>query len=155
MEDLIARQKIEQLQDQFRDFKTKCITEDNPEYRRTVEKTHKNTEDVTELKTQLASVIKSLDKNNDLTETINLRNAKIDISLENINAILDRNAKQSENVTKDMQNDIKEMTEKVNRIDIDTSKNTDNRLTNKQLTVFVITTIIAACIGGILATPVP
>ena len=159
MEDLIARQKIEKLQDNLRDFENKAnlmfVKKEDTEYKRTVEKVEKHGEEITEMKALMKNFQISLEKNTNVTETVNIRNAKIDVTLENLNDNFTKFIKDSNEEDKDIKNDIKEISDKVNKLDIDTSKNTDSRGNAKQLIFIVATILVSIAIGGILNTPVP
>lgn len=155
MEDLIARQKIEKLQDELRDYNNKFVRRDDLEYKRTVEKVEKHGEEITEMKALMKNFQISLEKNTNVTETVNIRNAKIDVTLENLNDNFTKFIKDSNEEDKDIKNDIKEISDKVNKLDIDTSKNTDSRGNAKQLIFIVVTILVSIAIGGILNTPVP
>ena len=158
MEDLIARQKIEKLQDNQRDFENKINTlfvrKDDLEYKRTVERVEKHSEEITEMKALMKNFQISLEKNTNVTETVNIRNAKMDVTLVNLNENFNRFIKDSNNEDKEIKNEIKEISDKMNKIDIDTSKNTDSRTNIKHLALFIATTLISLAIGGILATPI-
>lgn len=154
MEDLIARQKIEKLQDELRDYNTKFVRRDDLEYKRTVEKVEKHGEEISEMKALMKNFQISLEKNTNVTETVNIRNAKIDVTLENLNSNINKFIKESNEEDKDIKNEIKEISDKMNKIDIDTSKNTDSRTNIKHLALFIATTLISLAIGGILATPI-
>ena len=159
MEDLIARQKIEKLQDNQREFENKINTlfvrKDDLEYKRTVERVEKHSEEITEMKALMKNFQVTLDKNTTVTETVNIRNAKIDATLININDNMEKFIKTSVEEDKDMKNDIKQMYDKINKIDLDTSKNTDSRSNTKQFIFIVVTILVSIAIGGILNTPIP
>ncbi|MGL4453786.1 MAG: hypothetical protein ACRCTZ_21735 [Sarcina sp.] len=158
MEDLIARQKIEKLQDNLRDFENKAnlifVKKEDTEYKRTVEKVEKHGEEISEMKALMKNFQISLEKNTNVTETVNIRNAKIDVTLENLNDNFSKFIKDSNEEDKEIKSEIKEMSDKMNKIDIDTSKNTDSRTNIKHLALFIATTLISLAIGGILATPI-
>lgn len=158
MEDLIARQKIEKLQDNLRDFENKAnlmfVKKEDTEYKRTVEKVEKHGEEISEMKALMKNFQISLEKNTNVTETVNIRNAKMDATLENINRNVEKFIKESTEEDKDIKSDIKTISDKVNKIDIDTSKNTDNRLNFKQMMFIVATALIGIIIGNIFGTPI-
>ncbi|MGL5190743.1 MAG: hypothetical protein ACRC7S_13955 [Cetobacterium sp.] len=154
MEDLIARQKIEKLQDELRDYNTKFVRRDDLEYKRTVERVEKHSEEITEMKALMKNFQISLEKNTNVTETVNIRNAKMDVTLVNLNENFNRFIKDSNNEDKEIKSEIKEISDKMNKIDMDTSKNTDSRTNIKHLALFIATTLISLAIGGILATPI-
>lgn len=154
MEDLIARQKIEKLQDELRDYNNKFVRRDDLEYKRTVEKVEKHGEEITEMKALMKNFQISLEKNTNVTETVNIRNAKIDVTLENLNDNFTKFIREANEEDKEIKTEIKEIADKMNKIDIDTSKNTDSRTNIKHLALFIATTLISLAIGGILATPI-
>lgn len=158
MEDLIARQKIEKLQDNQREFENKVQTlfvrKDDLEYKKTVEKVEKHGEEISEMKALMKNFQVSLEKNTNVTETVNIRNAKIDVTLENLNSNINKFIKESNEEDKEIKNDIKEMSNKMNKLDIDTSKNTDNRLNFKQTMFIIATALIGIIIGNIFGTPI-
>lgn len=147
MEDLIARQKIEKLQDELRDYSTKFVRRDDIEYKRTVEKVEKHGEEISEMKALMKNFQMSLEKNTNVTETVNIRNAKIDVTLENLNDNFSKFIKESNEEDKDIKNEIKEISDKVNKIDVDTNKNSESRLTYKQVGVGALIAFISAIIG--------
>lgn len=151
-------EKIDFLKDEIRDIRLKFsefVKKDDIDYRMLIEKTHKNGEQITELNTRLNNIEKNLDKNNALIESVGIQNVKSTSLLENISYQIDNINKNSKENNEDMSKDIKDLGEKVNRIDIETSKNTDNRLNTKQIVMLVITILISAIVGGVLTTPVP
>lgn len=147
MEDLIARQKIEKLQDELRDYSTKFVRRDDIEYKRTVEKVEKHGEEISEMKALMKNFQMSLEKNTNVTETVNIRNAKIDVTLENLNDNINKFIKESNEEDKDIKSEIKEISDKVNKIDVDTNKNSESRLTYKQVGVGALIAFISAIIG--------
>lgn len=133
------KNEIDSIKDELRNVKSDYVKKDDLDYRRLKEKTDKNSEDLTELKTNIKTFSIMLDKNNSLTEQNNITTTRLTTILETL----------TDNV-KETKEDVKELTSKVNRLDTDTSKNTENRLTTKQIVISIITALLlGAIIGGL------
>ncbi|APH16650.1 hypothetical protein NPD5_3438 [Clostridium sporogenes] len=133
------KNEIDNLKDELRNVKSDYIKKDDLDYRKLKEKTDKNSEDLTELKTNIKTFSIMLDKNNNLTEQNNITTTRLTTILETL----------TDNV-KETKEDVKELSNKVNKIDNDTSKNTENRLTTKQIVISIITALLlGAIIGGL------
>lgn len=145
--------KLDIIKDEIRDIKLNYVRKDDLDYRMLIEKTQKHGEQITELKTELKNIKLGLDKNNTLTESVSIQNVKSTTLLENISYQIDNINKTTKENNEEISRDVKDLNEKVNRIDIETSKNTDNRLSNKQIILFIITMLISAIVGGVLTTP--
>jgi len=135
-----ARNEISNLKDEIRDIKINFIKKDDLDYRKIREQTDKNTEELAEIRTTVKNTNVLLEKNNTLTENLNVSNVRLTAILENIVDKVDNTGK-----------DVKELTGKFNKIDIETSKNTDNRLTGKQIIIALIIGILMLFIGAGLA----
>jgi len=132
--------QLDALKDKIRDVESNYLKKDDLDYRKYKEKVDRNTEDIAQGKNNLRNINIVLDKNNDLTETINLQNTRLTTLLEGLTEKIIESSVQ-----------LKTLSEKVNKIDIETSKNTDNRLTTKQIVVSIIISILMLLIGAGLA----
>lgn len=134
------KNEIDNLKDELRNVKSDYVKKDDLDYRKLKEKTDKNSEDLTELKTNIKTFSIMLDKNNTLTEQNNITTTRLTTILETL----------TDNV-KETKEDVKELTNKVNKIDNDTSKNTENRITTKQIVISIITALLLGAIIGSLS----
>ena len=137
MEDKYLENEINRVKDEIRNIKIEYLKKDSVEYRKLKEKLNKNVEDMVELKTTVRNTNCLLEKNNSLTDKLNVSNSKLTTILENVVEKVDNSTK-----------DIKEMKRDINNINLETSKNTDNRLTDKQIKIFIVTTVISLFLGA-------
>lgn len=154
MEEKYVDKKLDDLKDEIRDIKLNYIKKDDLDYRMMIEKTQKHSEKITGLETEFKNFRNILDKNNALTESISTQNVRLTTLLENISYQIDTVNKTSKENNEELSKEVKDLNEKVNKIDIETSKNTDNRLSNKQIVLFIITIFISAIVGSVLGVPV-
>lgn len=155
MDEKYMDKKMDDLKDEIREIRLNYVKKDDLDYRMMMEKTQKHGEKITGLEAEFKNFKIILDKNNALTESISTQNVRLTTLLENISYQIDNINKTTKENNEELSKDVKELNDKVNKIDLETSKNTDNRLNMKHLALFVATTLISLAIGGILATPVP
>ncbi|PHG98848.1 hypothetical protein [Clostridium sporogenes] len=98
------KNEIDNLKDELRNVKSDYVKKDDLDYRKLKEKTDKNSEDLTELKTNIKTFSIMLDKNNTLTEQNNITTTRLTTILETL----------TDNV-KETKEDVKELTNKVNK----------------------------------------
>jgi len=135
-----ARNEINFIKDEIRNIKIDYIKKDDLDYRNIKEKTERNAEELAEMRATVKNTNILLEKNNTLTENLNVSNTRLTTILENL-----------AEMTKETKTDVKGLTVKINKIDNETSKNTDNRLTTKQVVVSLIISILMLLIGAGLA----
>ncbi|MGL5329246.1 MAG: hypothetical protein ACRDD7_08260 [Peptostreptococcaceae bacterium] len=140
-------------------LENEVIKKDDLEWRKVVEKVDKVTNDVTEIKTELKnlenSMNKTIDSNKELgskTEVLSANLGKTDVTSLALKDTVDRFIKASEDRDKDMSNDLKELTGVVNKLNIDSTANTDFRkgfITNKAaLYIGIATTVLGLYLGS-------
>jgi len=134
------RNEFSNIKDEIRNIKIEFIKKDDLDYRKIKEQTCRNAEELAEIRTTVKNTNTLLEKNNTLTENLNISNTRLTAILENVTNVVDNTGK-----------DVKELSNKVNKIDMETSKNTDNRLTTKQVIVSIIISILMLFIGAGLA----
>ena len=126
------------------------IRKDDLDFKRVIETQQKHGEDITDLKSQLKNINTNLDKNNLMTENLNTKASKSDSSIERI----DEKLKEFKEDHKESMNEVKTtlnlMSDKINNINIDTSKNNDSRIGGKQIVMFILTSLISIFLGGII-----
>lgn len=131
--------EIEYIKDKIQTIEKNYVSKTDRDYIKYLDRVDHLTEDVKEIKVNLDNFSKMLDKNNTLTEENNNVTTRLTTILETL----------TDNV-KETKEDVKELTSKVNRLDTDTSKNTENRLTTKQIVIGIITALLlGAIIGGL------
>lgn len=135
-----VRNEINTIKDEIRNIKVDYIKKDDLEYRKFKEKTNKNAEELAEIRATVKGTNVLLEKNNSLTENLNVSNTRLTAILENLTE-----------VTKETKTDVKSLAIKVNKMDMETSKNTDNRLTTKQVIVSLAVAILMLLIGAGIA----
>lgn len=128
------------IKDEIRNIKTDYIKKDDLDYRRIKEQTSRNAEELVEIRTTVKNTNILLEKNNTLTENLNISNTRLTAILESLS-----------DTAKETKKDVKDLTKKVNKIDTETSKNTDNRLTNKQIIISIVIAVLMLFIGAGLA----
>lgn len=132
--------EIKNIENEIKNIKISYIKKNDFEYIKIKEQTSKNTEDLIEMKTTVKNTNMLLEKNNTLTESLNISNIRLTTILENITDKVNNTGQ-----------DVKELTSKINKIDIETSKNTDNRLSIKQVIISLVISILMLFIGAGLA----
>ena len=135
-----VRNEISNIKDEIRNMKVDYIKKDDLDYRRNKEQTARNAEELVEIRTTVKNTNILLEKNNTLTENLNISNTRLTAILENLSEM-----------TRETKNDVKGLSKKVNKIDMETSKNTDNRLTGKQIIIALTIAILMLFIGAGLA----
>lgn len=122
------------------DLETNYIKKDDLEYRRIQERTQKNSEDIAEMKKDITILTKELEKNTKMTETINSSNIRSETSLDNIKVIIT-----------EIKDNVKEQSVKMESLNLENSKNTDSRLTTKQIIISIATALLLMLLGASLA----
>lgn len=135
-----ARNEINSIKDEIRNIKIDYIKKDDLDYRKIKEKADRNTEELAEMRATVKNTNKLLEKNNTLTENLNVSNTRLTAILENLTEM-----------TKETKENVKGLSLKVNKIDNETSKNTDNRLTTKQVVISLAISILMLLIGAGIA----
>ena len=128
------------IRDEIRNIKVDYIKKDDLDYRRNKEQTNRNAEELAGIRITVKNTNVLLEKNNTLTENLNISNTRLTAILENITAKVDNTGK-----------DVKELSTEVTKIGMETSKNTDNRLTGKQIIIALTIAILMLFIGAGLA----
>jgi len=100
-------------------------------------KTTENKYEIKKLKSDFENLKKSTDDNINIAREISLQNERFKIILEN-----------NVEMMKDTRTDMKQLKTIVEKINVDTSKNTDTRLNGKQITISVIVAVIMLLIGA-------
>jgi len=106
-----------------------------------------NTQDISNLKVKFENLETQTKDTINIAREISLQNERFKIILEN-NAEMMKDTKTD---MKDTRKDMKELKAVVEKINLDTSKNTDNRLTTKQVVVALIISILMLFIGAGIA----
>lgn len=135
-----VRNEMNHIKDEIRNMKADYIKKDDLDYRRTKEQTDRNAEELAGIRITVKNTNTLLEKNNTLTENLNISNVRLTSILENITDKVDTTGQ-----------NVKELSNKVNKIDIETSKNSDSRLTGKQIIVALTVAILMLFIGAGLA----
>lgn len=104
------------------------------------DKINNNNNQLSEFRCDINNLKDTVNKNISITESNNLQSAKTTILLENLTESI-----------REIKIDNKEINSKVNKIDVENSKNTDTRLNTKQICVSVFISILMLLIGASLA----
>lgn len=136
---------INNLKDDLRDIKTDYLKKDDINYVKYQNKVDLLEDNVTCIKTTLKNLEKQTTKNNDIVEQLNTTSTKLTTLLDNYSF-----------TQKEIKQDVKELKEKFNGLNLDTSKNTDFRMNWKQiglavgisLIISVLTLFLGVSIGS-------
>lgn len=125
---------INNIKDDMRDIKTDYVRKDDINYVKYQNKVDSLEDNVTCIKTTLKNLEKQTTKNNDIVEQLNTTSTKLTTLLDNYSG-----------TQKEIKQDVKELKDKFNSLNLDNSKNTDARMTWKQI-------ILAVAISFIIST---
>lgn len=131
--------QISNIKDELRNLKAEYLKKNDITYEKYLNKVDSLETELNILKATLFSIEEQTKKNTDISNQINITNTKLTTLLEGYSK-----------TQVEIKTDIKELKNKVEDINIDTSKNTDLRLGWKQILISAIIFVFSFLFGAVL-----